>query len=61
MSTFSQKSSCFVVYAIVLQVHQDPLSRISGRGYKIGPVCLCVRLLVIALTADVRTQNLVEG
>ncbi len=43
-------------------------SRVSGRGYKIGPVCLCVRpcvcLLVSALTAepfDIQTRNLVEA
>ncbi len=39
-------------------------SLVSGRGYKISPVCLCVCLLVSALTAepfDIRTQNLVEA
>ncbi len=43
-------------------------SRISGRGYGIGPVCVCVCvcvcLLVSALPAepfDVETQNLVEA
>ena len=42
-------------------------SRVSGRGYKIGPVCLCVclcvRLLVSALTAkpfDLRSQNFTD-
>ncbi len=37
-------------------------SRVSGRGYKIGPVCLSVCLLVSSLTAepfDVWTQDLV--
>ncbi len=43
-------------------------SRVSGRGYKIGPVCVSVRLSVClsvtTLTAepfDAVTQNLVEG
>ncbi len=42
-------------------------SRVSGRGYKMGPVCVCVcvrvRLLVSALTdepIDVQTQNSAE-
>ncbi len=35
-------------------------SRVSGRGYKIGPVCVCVCQLVSTLTAelfDLRMQN----
>ncbi len=43
-------------------------SRVSGRGYKIGPVCLsvcvCVCASVSSLTAepfDVRTRNLVQA
>ncbi len=43
-------------------------SRVSGRGYKIGPVCVCVSvsvcLLVSALTAepfDIQTRNLLEA
>ncbi len=43
-------------------------SRVSGRGYKIGPVCLSVCpsvcQLFSALTGepfDVRTQNLIQG
>ena len=36
--------------------------RVSGGGYKIGLVCLCVRLLVstpMAELFDIQTQNLV--
>ena len=38
-------------------------SRVSSRGYKIGPVCVSVCVSVNALTAepfDIRIQNLVE-
>ncbi len=41
-------------------------SRVSSRGYKIGPICIyqCVSLLVSALTAEpshVGTQNMVQS